>query len=347
MELTQIKWENAWTKIPVQNWKNWVESDLNLVADSKLAHFAEIEKEEWWIAKISTTHEDHHLKVNWRKIPSNQAKKIETWDTVSFWENRENVFAVHEKWEEVLKDDVKNHIEKSWHALTDEEYSDILKKLNLEEKIIRWLFVWLLAISIFLTWIIFYLNSQNSAVSKAIYETLNSKDEQIQELQELIWENPEIECDPEVENWCEIEWLDLFSQIQNLEEKNKELELQISNSDVQKILEEKISLLEEQISANQEIEFNEETKLELSNIIHNVVEEINSFKTEEESNFESFDNSENLEKISQLEETISEIQNSLSWEELDFWENWEKVWEAVKILLNKIMDLQNEVNSLK
>jgi len=353
MELTQIKWEKIWEKTQLVDGLNKIKADDSLMKDSKLAHFAEIEREEWWDVKISALHDDNHLKVNWRKIPSSQSKKISEWDTVSFWENRDNIFAVHTSDEKISKENVKMHIEKSWHQLSDEEFSDILKKLKLEEKLIRWLFIWLLTVSVFLTWIIFALNSQNWTVSKKIYESLNSKDQQIQELQDLIWENPndELECDPEVDDSCEIEWLDLFSQIAKLEEKNKELVEKIADTWSQKILEEKISALEGKIFAREEswekINFDEETKLELSKIISSVVEEINSFKNEDDSEVEKFDNSENQEKISQLEEKISDLQNNISWEELDFWENWEKVGQAVKILLGKIMELQKDVNNLK
>jgi len=355
MELTQIKWTKIWTKIPVQDWWNKIEADKILMKDSKLAHFAEIEKEAWWVAKISAAHEDNHLKVNWEKISSNQAKKISKWDTISFWENWENIFAVHWKWEKIWKDEVKKHIEKSWHQLSDEEFSDILKKLKLEEKLIRWLFIWLLVISIFLSWTVFMLNSKNNSISKKIYEQINSKENQIQELQKLIWENPndESECDPNIDEDCEVEWLDLFSQIAELEEKNKKLEEKIkkSQSEAQKNLEEKISKLEwkllEKKEAWEKINFDEETKKELSKIISSVVEEMNSVKSDEEEKNNEFDNSWNLEKIAELEEKISEIQKNISWEELDFWENWEKVGQAVKILLNKIIELQKEVNNLK
>jgi len=359
MELTQIKWENIWNKNQIVNWLNRIDSNKSLIKDSKLVHFAEIEREEWWLIKISASNKDHHLKVNWRKIPSNTSKKILEWDTISFWENRENIFAVHNNDEKISKEDVKNHIEKSWHQLSDEEFSDILRKLKLEEKLIRWLFIGVLTISIFLTWVIFYLNSQNWVVSKKIYESLNSKDQQIQELQKLIWENPndENDCNPEIDDQCEIEWLDLFSQIAQLEEKNKKLEDKIKKSwsESQKNLGEKISALEEKILADEEkwqkINFDKETKLELSKIISWVVEEINSFKNWEKNNSEEFDNSENNkmynEKISQLEEKISKLQKNISWEELDFWENWEKVGQAVRILLWKIMELQKEINNLK
>ena len=344
MELTQIKWENIWKKISVQDWWNKIEAEKNLIADSKLAHFAEIEKEAWWVAKISASDEEHDIKVNWKKVPINKSKKVEVWDTISFWENKENIFAVHEKWEKISKDDVKNHLEKAWHEVSDEEFKEILEKLNIEEKVIRGLFIWLLVVSIFLSWTIFYLNSQNNSVSKKIYETLNSKDKQIQQLQELIWDNPEIECDPETENWCPVEWVDLFSKISKLEAANKKIDEKISKSwaDSQKKLEKKISNLEKQISEKQKIEFDDNTKKELSEIIHNVVDEINSVKPEV-----TPESTVDPEKISQLEEKVSEIQKNLSWENLDFWKNWEKVGQAVKILLNKIMQLQKEINDLK
>lgn len=349
MELTQIKWENVWKKISIQDWWNKIEAEKNLIADSKLAHFAEIEKEAWWVAKISASHEEHNVKVNWRKVPVNQSRKVEPWDTVSFWENKENIFAVHEKWEKIAKDDVKNHLEKAWHEVSDEEFKDILEKLNIEQKVVRWLFVWLLVVSIFLSWTIFYLNSQNNLVSKKIYETLNSKDKQIQELKDLVWQNPEIECDPETENWCPVKW-DLFSKISKLEKENQDLSKKISDPKNQKKLEEKISKLEEKFSEKEKswekINFDEDTKKELSKIISSVVEEMNSFKPEVSAS-ENIENKVNTEKISQLEWKISEIQKNLSWEDLDFWKNWEKVGQAVKILLNKIMELQKEVNSLK
>jgi len=357
MELTQIKWGNIWNKISIKDWWNKIEAEKSLIKDWKLAHFAEIEKESWWTVKISAAEENNHLKVNWRKIPANQSKKIFEGDTISFWEKKWDVFAVHKKNEEISKEDVQKHLEKSWHEISDNELSDILEKLKLEEKLIRWLFIWLLSISIFLTWIIFILNSQNNSVSKKIYEQLNSKDKQIEELQNLIWENPneEEECDPEIDNNCEIEWLDLFSQIAKLEEKNKKIEKKISDNWSQKILEEKISALEEKFFEKEEngekINFDEETKKELSKIILSVVEEVNSFKAGEDSEAEEFNNLESNkiydEKISEIEEKISELQKNISWEDLDFWENWEKVWQAVKILLNKILELQKDVESLK
>jgi len=214
MELTQIKWEKIWAKISLENWWNLINADNLVKKDSKFANFAEIERWEWWVAKISASSDENHLKVNWRKIPANQSKKVEFWDTISFWENHENVFAVHEKWTEIKKEDVQSHLKKANYEISDEEFKNILQKLNLEEKIIRWLFVWLLTITIFFAWIIFYLNSQNQVVSKNIYNLMNSKDDQIQELQKLIWENPNAdaeECDPTIDENCQkTENIDLF-----------------------------------------------------------------------------------------------------------------------------------------
>ncbi|MCD5382939.1 hypothetical protein LR002_02345, partial [Candidatus Gracilibacteria bacterium] len=280
-------------------------------------------------------------------------KKINSGDTISFGENHENIFAVHEKGKEIKKEDVKNHIENAGHQVSDEEFQKILKELKLEEKLVRGLFVGLLTIAIFLSGTIFYLNSQNQMVSKKIYQELFSKDKQIQELKDLVGENPQdnADCDPNLDEDCdEIEQVDLFTQIAELEEKNKKLEEKIkkSGSESQKILEEKIAKLEDKIAESEEkgtkLNFDEETKKELSKIISGIVEQINSVKPDEN---EENNNEEELQKITELENKIAEIQKNLSGEELNFGENGEKVGQAVKILLNKIMQLQNEIKDLK
>lgn len=324
MELTQLKWEGSWEKTPINQNLHKLKTPEDLLKESKLEHFAQIEKNEA-NKKVLKPFDWAHVEVNWKEVK--KQKTLNYWDSISLWEKKENIFAVHEKWEDLKENDVKKHLEKAWHEINEEEFNSLLKKLEKEEKIIREIFIAMFIITLVFFWAVFYLWNTHSKVVWKVNKMI-IKQEEISEIREMIWE---------FENtWTWEELQTITEEIMNLKSNDEDIK-------------ERLSKLEEVENKLKEIEDNikylESVPEKFEEISKSFIEEIKADILSTASSMIEWakDNSD----VSNIEKTIEEIKTEIKTEEIESSEKIKKVWSILKMLMEKTSELQWEVDKIK
>ncbi len=342
MELTQIKWDKLWSKLKLE----WAKSVL---LPMPLGEKQDGNKEQWKIEtdswkKILTPHEDVHTEVNEEKV--SDPVELKHWDTIWIWEDKSVLFAAHKPWEELSSEGIDEHFEKSWETISSEEMFELIGKIKQRQGLIVNSAIAVVFIIVFIfSWSVFYIyKNWSSNIIKEINNKLYPVEAQIQDLNNLIWAKDE-DCDSDISD-C---WPDPDSvvwRIESLEKKWWKIENDIAwikaYQESLNIVKDKVTQLDKTVSS---WEIQPEIKEKIDWMIKGFVE---NFQNQQNLN-EKIDNlSQELKKIDELAAQVKDIKTSMeSVETIDLWENWENVWNAVKILLNKILELQNEIKDLK
>ena len=345
MEITQIKWPQVWQQIKV---KKWDTCPLHDHSEKKL-----LKEGEWplwtikheWGSKILSPKAWLHTEVNSKKI--SEPTKIEHWDTIWIWKDNDVMLAVHKPWDLLDKEELESHVEKAWDSFSKEELKNTVSNIRKRQKTLVWTFIWTIFILVFLlTYMVFYIYSSRSEIVSEINETIYPTQQNINELKWLIWNFNE-ECF-EDDFDCEIESWTIAEKIWKLEWKNKELELSIddlklSSSQVEAV-KSKFSELELLVSENEE---SGNTKIvDIKSKVDEISSSIEALEWNTTNNIKAL--STEISKIGDITSQIKEIEKALQAEkDFDFWDNEEDVATAIRQLINKIFELQEEINKLK
>ena len=309
MELTQLNWENVWNKIHLNKDLHKLETPNGIIWKSKLENFAEIRKENWWDNIINPL-KDAHIELNWIKIEKKE--KLNFWDTISLWEKKENIFAVHKKWANLEEKDLKNHFDKAGYQAMKQEMDMLLERVEKEEKLIKTFFIVLLVITIIFSWAVFYLWNTNSSLVWKINKLIVNQEEIIQ-IKDVLWETEE--------NW-EWEVLTISENIQNLKKENWEYKDELN-----------------------EIKWDLDS---IKTLPKDTKEEIDKLKKEI---FEAVESKIGSWKTtlseSQIEEIVKEIKTEMSKEEIQSWEKVDKIMKVLKLLIKKVNKLEPKTEKIE
>lgn len=224
----------------------------------------------------------------------------------------------------------------------EEISSDILELQHKQIMIVR-TFIWVIFILTFIfTFVTLYLyKSWNDIINKlnsALYPTQN----ELQKLSEFVWDVPENDSGAEIIN--------LITRIWNLESEDEKISKNLSNDIDNKVnnlkwaldwIQSKVIEIEDSISWTWKL-LNPQLQEKINSLIteSNNLLKIDIQKTISETNWNT--------KIDDINQKLEDIQKVLDEDSnIDFGKNWEKTWDAIRILLNKVLKLQYEVEDLK
>lgn len=342
MELTQIKWGQLWSKLVL-------EGDKSVLLPMPIGQKWETGKEIWKIEtedwkKILTPHEDIHTEINKEKV--SDKVEVKHWDTIWIWDNKDILYAAHKPWEDLTSEKIDEHFEKSWKSISSEDMFVLISAIKQKQSMIVGTAIGILFIVVFIfAWTVYYIySSWSTNLIKEINQRLYPVQTQINDLTGIIWSENYV-CDDSVED-CYIDPDSVVWRINSLEEKWWKIEADISwikaYNETLNIVKDKVSELDQTVSS---WEIQPEIKEKIDWMIKGFVE---NFQNQQNLNQKIESLSLQVEKIDNLAKQVADIQLSIdSVEEIDLWENWENVWNAIRILLNKVFELQEEVRGLR
>ena len=329
MELTQLRWDKPWSKInlkgvstatlPVPAWEKKVEWEL-----------WEIKEIKW--KKILTPHKSIYTQINQEKVE--QPTELQHWDTIRIGEWKSEIYAAHKPWKKLDQKKVEEHLDKTWLNIPSEELFSIINSIKYRQNlIVRTSVIVAFILTIIVTGAIFYIyniKSENQQLKNQINEFIFPTEGKLKKLELIVWSS-DIDILENTET--------VIERVNNLEKSEENIKKDYDKNI--KSIQDKIKKLETTIS-NTEIK--PEVKREINEMISRFIDDFDS-QLDLSKKIESF--WDEKIKIEQLIEKVDSIQEVLNEESnIDFWENGEEVWDAIRILLNKVIQLKEEVELL-
>lgn len=321
MELTQLQGPNPWEKIQITNGQK---IPLTGHEDNVVAH---LESSNW--QKLLHPIEGAAVSINQQKLT--WTTELKHWDTLSLWENQELMYASHEKWKVLSNKEIEEHIKKWWGEVTKEELNDLTALVESNQKRLT------VSMSISLIFILIYIvsftvlynyYSRNSAFIETINQSLYPTQTEMVNLKNLVWN---------LKDWEEVKET-IVNRIAVLEDRWAKIEWELASQRASQswinAMQLRITELERVIS---------ELQTEKDMISPDLQDKVKGFMTDLiwENLTTTWINIEDLAR------SVSEMKKLLEDGTKLNLNDPAQVWNAVRLLLNKVLELKEELNQLK